>query len=70
MFKELCVIIVAAALLFGVILAAAYAAETEKCTQQSVSFSNHKFGFFSGCMVEHNGRWLPLDSIRSFADED
>lgn len=36
------------------------------CEQQSVSFVNSSYGFYSGCMVEHDGQWLPLDNIRGF----
>lgn len=38
------------------------------CDQRAVSFEDHKWGFLSGCMVKHNGKWLPLDNIRGFDD--
>lgn len=36
------------------------------CNLKSESFENHKFNLFSGCMVKHKGKWLPLDNIRGF----
>lgn len=39
------------------------------CEERSVSFERHKWGIFSGCMVKHNGKWLPLDNIRGFDDK-
>lgn len=46
-----------------------YLYERVACGQRAVSFVDYKFGFFSGCMVQHNGRWLPIDNIRGFDDK-
>ncbi len=46
-----------------------YFIKQERCEQKSISFEEHKYGFFSGCMVKHNGLWLPLENIRGFGDE-
>ena len=35
-----------------------------KCDAKSVSFEDHKYTFFGGCMVKHEGKWLPLENIR------
>jgi hypothetical protein len=39
------------------------------CEQRAVSFAEHRWGYLSGCMVLHNGKWLPLDIIRGFDDK-
>lgn len=36
------------------------------CEERSVSFEAHDFGMIKGCMVKHNGKWLPLENIRGF----
>lgn len=51
-----------------VVLAGTYLFLKERCNQQSISFSDHKFGLFSGCMVKHNYKWIPLTNIRGFND--
>lgn len=62
-------------LLFGTILLsvligmAVYFAKQEQCDQKSISFQEHKYGLFSGCMVKHNDMWLPLENIRGFGDD-
>jgi len=37
------------------------------CNQQTkdIGFS-HKWGIWSGCMIEVNGSWMPLDNYRYF----
>ena len=37
-----------------------------QCTSKSISFPEHEFSITGGCMVKHNGRWLPLENIRGF----
>lgn len=46
-----------------------YALERTACERQAVSFEDHKYDFFAGCMVKHKGRWIPLDNIRGFDDK-
>jgi len=46
-----------------------YLINQERCDQKSISFKEHKYGYFSGCMVKHNDLWLPLENIRGFGDE-
>ena len=36
------------------------------CERQSVSFDGHEYTLLGGCMVKHEGAWLPLDNIRGF----
>lgn len=43
--------------------------EVTACRQKSVSFEKSSWGIFSGCMVKHNDRWIPLDNIRGFDDK-
>lgn len=40
-----------------------------QCEQRSISFKDSRWGIISGCMVNHNGRWLPLENIRGFDDK-
>lgn len=37
-----------------------------KCENQSISFEAHKYKIIGGCMVKHEGKWLPLENIRGF----
>jgi hypothetical protein len=39
------------------------------CSKKSMSFSDHDFSLIGGCMVNNNGRWLPLENIRGFDDK-
>lgn len=41
-------------------------ANAHACKAKSVSFDNHNYGPIQGCLVLHNGRWLPLENIRGF----
>ncbi len=41
----------------------------ESCSQKAISFEEHRFGIFQGCMVKHNNKWLPLENIRGFDDK-
>jgi len=36
------------------------------CEEKSISFEASRYQLMSGCMVKHNGKWLPLDNIRGF----
>ena len=57
-------------IVIGIILISiGFAMSAESCDQRTVGFESHKYGIFSGCMVKHNGRWLPLDNIRGFDDK-
>lgn len=40
------------------------------CEQQTESFEYSRYGFFSGCMVKHEGQWIPLANIRWEGKED
>jgi len=46
-----------------------YFFKQEACNQKSISFEDHRFGIFSGCIVKHQGKWIPLENIRGFGDE-
>lgn len=41
-----------------------------KCYAQGQSFDGVSWGPVQGCMVQHRGRWLPLENIRGFDDRD
>lgn len=43
--------------------------ESEQCDVKAQSFDQHKWSIIGGCMVQHNGRWLPLENIRGFDDK-
>jgi hypothetical protein len=55
--------------LLAVMLTILYFVKDEMCNQKSISFEAHKFGIFSGCMVKHQGKWIPLENIRGFGDD-
>lgn len=35
----------------------------ERCHIQAKSFDSYSFDVLGGCMVSHNGQWIPLDNI-------
>lgn len=37
-----------------------------ECEQQAVSFNSYRYTVIAGCMVESNGKWLPLKNVHSF----
>lgn len=43
--------------------------KSSRCEAQSISFQDSNFTILAGCMVNHKGRWLPLDNIRGFDDK-
>lgn len=59
---QICACILLLATIFGCIFLSSW----YKCTQKSVSFDDHQYKLFVGCMVKHKDRWLPLDNIRGF----
>lgn len=63
---EVVVLILIAVTLIAASIGGAYWASSITCKQQTESFDDSKYGFFSGCMVVHQGRWLPLNNIRGF----
>jgi hypothetical protein len=69
MSKELVIFISVGILSCILLFGGAYVASSVACDQKSVGFKDHSFGVFSGCMVVHKGRWLPLQNIRGFSDE-
>lgn len=48
------------------VLGGAFAFKQARCHAQAVSFDEHYYAIHSGCMVKHEGRWLPLENIRGF----
>ena len=61
-------LLLSVALIVGVFVAVHFAS-SESCSQRSISFKDHKYGVFSGCMVKHKERWIPLENIRGFDDK-
>jgi hypothetical protein len=53
-------------LLLCVLLVPIYFFEKAKCESQSISFEDRRYGIIQGCMVKHEGKWLPLENIRGF----
>ena len=64
--KETIMAIITIILLIVLPLTGGYFIKKTACNQKSVSFDNHSYGLFQGCMVEHKGRWIPLENIRGF----
>ncbi len=48
------------------ILLFSYWYSDESCKARGVSFDDVEFTLVGGCMVRHQGKWLPLDNIRGF----
>lgn len=69
MLRELLPIVLTALVLFSIVVIPSYFLKSIACSQKATSFEDHKFGVLSGCMVKHNGKWLPLDNIRGFDDK-
>jgi hypothetical protein len=69
MYKEEAWVVFGSIGLMVLILVGVYLANSAACTAKSVSFEDHDYGVFQGCMVKHNGRWLPLENIRGFDDK-
>ena len=46
--------------------ASAYFLSVKSCENRSISFEDSKYETIGGCMVKHEGRWLPLGNIRGF----
>lgn len=38
--------------------------QSEACSDKAESFEGSSYTFKTGCMVKHNGSWVPLDIIR------
>ena len=49
-----------------VVAVGSYWASCISCSQRGESFEDSNYGVYSGCMVKHKGKWLPLDNIRGF----
>lgn len=58
--------LVVALFFLAFVIAAFTQVEAHTCTVKSVSFEQHRYDIFAGCMVQHEGRWLPLENIRGF----
>ena len=67
--RDMLVMLVAFGGLICGVLLGAYAGANLACDQRAQSFESHEYGVFSGCMVLHRGRWLPLENIRGFDDK-
>jgi hypothetical protein len=66
-----CIVMTILVFLIGVFITAlllipAYYFDKAKCESQSISFEDSRFGIIQGCMVKHEGKWLPLENIRGF----
>lgn len=48
-----------------IVLAAVWMSE-KSCLTKGRSFDGVEYTIIGGCMVNHKGRWLPLDNIRGF----
>jgi hypothetical protein len=40
--------------------------DAQACHIKGQSFDDSEYHFIGGCMVEHEGKWLPLENIRGF----
>lgn len=53
-------IVAALVLIFGALIAVDAAA----CNRRYASYGETSYGVIQGCMVKHNGKWVPSDAIR------
>jgi len=63
---ELFVPILLLAIFFVVFSVPFYFLMSKSCHAKAKSFESVEYSFFAGCMVTHEGRWLPLENIRGF----
>lgn len=62
--------VMGAMLFIGIIIAAILIWITAmQCDAKAISFKEHRWGIFSGCMVKHKDMWLPLENLRGFDDK-
>ena len=54
------------AIALGLLVLVAHVPRMLQCNAKAKSFEDHEYGLFSGCMVYHKDRWLPLENIRGF----
>lgn len=64
--NELVITFLVGLIMFVVLVFGAASWERAACIEKSISFEDSQWGLISGCMVKHQGRWLPLDNIRGF----
>lgn len=60
------IFIIGTLLLIAFSLYLAVLLDQASCQKKSVSFSDSEYTIIGGCMVEHKGKWLPLENIRGF----
>lgn len=53
---------------FLAILVPVYFLLQAECNAKTESFEN-RFGFFEGCQIKHNGRWVDWDQFRPTDEE-
>jgi len=54
-------------IVLAAIIAGCYGCDCKTCNEQTKGMGfPHKWGIFSGCMIEVNGSWMPLDNYRYF----
>ena len=52
-------------LLFAIILVPVYFLDREVCASKADAMDrDSRYGFFTGCMVETDNGWFPLDQVR------
>lgn len=69
MYRDLFIFVAALIAVFAILGRVAYSLDKASCHAKARSFEDVSYGFIQGCMVKHNGRWLPLDNIRGFDDK-
>lgn len=48
----------------GLVVGISFSVGPPQCAARSISFEDHKWGFWSRCMVKHEGEWVPLANFR------
>lgn len=64
--KDIILALLITLLILTLMFTGVYWFKSERCEAQGVSFQDSNFSILGSCMVNHNGKWLPLDNIRGF----
>ncbi len=65
--KDLIIVVLILAAPFLFLTGVRYGYGFISCKLKAESFEN-KYHLIAGCMVKHNDKWIPLESLRGYGD--